>query len=1591
MYKIATIHVDGAEARVVDLKEITKGIKGAWVELVYDDPLWEGLVKDVTFQGAKTVTIANAGKVVKLPPEVAEAINRRVKVSICGIGDGGAGEIPTVWADLGTVLDSADGEFPSPEERTPEFWAQVQTQVKALEDETARSGSSLYKDPIDGKVYLMRGEKKLGDGIPVVDALQCDGGYVDKQGYLHLTQGGEDVEGFEPIYVGFGSGGGGGSTYTITITNLLESRVITVAEGERVVLRFNYSSVDSEGMDDGSGLGQLLIGGVVRHSFNAKQGENELDITEYLSSGTNSASIRITNSEDANKSMAYTVTVAAVYLTSSFDASQPLTASTTFPYIPTGIAEKVMHFELDGVEIGKATITTSGRQQSFMIPQQSHGSHVWRVWFTCFISGVEISSNVLYYNLICLEEGNTTSIIAVTTPPLSGVEQFSNVVKKYRVYSPSSLTSPITLEVDGTVVASLTVDRTEQTWTYRPETVGQITQTIRCGETAVSWTQTVTESSIKVEAETEALALHLSSYGRSNNEMNPGVWESNGVSAEFSGFNFVSDGWVQDEEDNTVLRVTGNARLHIPYKMFAYDFRTTGKTLEFEFTTREVLNYDAEILSCWSGGRGFRLTASQLQLASEQTTLGTRYKENEHIRVTFVIQKKSEHRLILCYVNGIMSGAVRYPEDDDFSQTEPVGITVGSNACTVDLYNIRAYDNSLTRYQVLNNWIADTQNTQLRIARFKRNDVYDDYGQVVIEKLASDLPYLVLRGEKLPQFKGDKQNISDSFTDLEDPERSYNSTGTQIDVQGTSSQYYYRKNYKLKYKNGFVLSNGTVVAVYAMNEDTVAVAVFTMKADVASSEGAYNTVSAKLYNDLHPFKTPAQEDDSRVRHSIDGFPIVIFHESSAGLKFLGKYNFNLDKGTPEPFGLTAGDERWEGLQNGTARVGFHSADFSGDGWKEDFEGNFPDGNTDTTKLQAMAAWVNSCDTDQATGAQIEAAAYGGVEYTTDTAEYRLAKFKHELANWFVPKATDWYKLFTELLLCMDQLEKNVLWRYDHRLQRWLADYYDGDSIIGHNNQAQPVFEYWMEDIDYTESGDPVYNGQNSVFWKNVRLTRHDDIKAMYQEMRTDGRLSYEAVYGAIEEHQSHWPEAIYNEDMYVKCLEALILKGDATYLPFLLGKKELWTKDFLYKRFRYMDSKYETGDSMKCRLTIRTNKMANLTVTFCMKLYGHVYYNAERVEIRAEKDVPYEYVSQATGAEDRVIGVNDADKITSLGDLAPHDVELIDLSPCTMLQEIKLGDGAADYVNYSLTGLTFGNNILLRKIDIRNCPNLAIAPDVSGCTNIEEIKAEGSGITGLKLPNGGGLKTLHLPETVASLQVVNQPQLVEFAIPTYSKITTLRLENAGVLNSQGLQILLGMPDNSRVRILGLNYEAADAADMDAIVAKIEAMRGLDENGNNVEVAQISGHIHTPMISYALSLKIQEFDAKHPDLVITYDAAEPCVSHKLLMRTISGDYNNSRVTAVGEYAFAGCDTMTSVDFSAVSRIAANAFDGCKALADIWLRGSTVCTLVNTNAFTNTPIASGTGTIHVPAELVDSYKAATGWATYGDQIVAIEGGE
>lgn len=98
-------------------------------------------------------------------------------------------------------------------------------------------------------------------------------------------------------------------------------------------------------------------------------------------------------------------------------------------------------------------------------------------------------------------------------------------------------------------------------------------------------------------------------------------------------------------------------------------------------------------------------------------------------------------------------------------------------------------------------------------------------------------------------------------------------------------------------------------------------------------------------------------------------------------------------------------------------------------------------------------------------------------------------------------------------------------------------------------------------------------------------------------------------------------------------------------------------------------------------------------------------------------------------------------------------------------------------------------------------------------------------------------------------------------------------------------------------------------------------------------------------------------------------------------------NYPLITSIPYAAFERCDSLIKADFTNVTSIGSSAFYKATVLETVILRGSNVATLASP-AFSETPIANGTGYIYVPSTLVAAYKDATNWATYADQIRAIE---
>ena len=107
---------------------------------------------------------------------------------------------------------------------------------------------------------------------------------------------------------------------------------------------------------------------------------------------------------------------------------------------------------------------------------------------------------------------------------------------------------------------------------------------------------------------------------------------------------------------------------------------------------------------------------------------------------------------------------------------------------------------------------------------------------------------------------------------------------------------------------------------------------------------------------------------------------------------------------------------------------------------------------------------------------------------------------------------------------------------------------------------------------------------------------------------------------------------------------------------------------------------------------------------------------------------------------------------------------------------------------------------------------------------------------------------------------------------------------------------------------------------------------------------------------------------------------------------------SLVTTTENRAFQNSWALPIVDFPVVTNLAASCFESCRALATLILRNTSVVTLNNISAFTNTPMRGyngGSGTVYVPSNLISSYQTASVWSNlYAEGHVtfaAIEGSQ
>ena len=707
-------------------------------------------------------------------------------------------------------------------------------------------------------------------------------------------------------------GGGGGTSSTLKIEYITASPVI-VTVNDKVIIKYRFSGQDSSGDPVSDGVATWKIGKQIISTGTAISGENTFDATDYIGIGTQKLTLSITDDAGSLVTKTWTVQKIDIRLESSFNDKLTYNmGAVSFDYTPYGAISKDIHFKLDGVELGRVTTSSSGIPMSYSIPAQTHGAHLLETYITAEINGSTIESNHILKDIIWYNPESEDAVIGCIQNTIT-VQQYDTENIVYTVYDPKTETPTVTLAIDNKEVSTLQLDSNTQIWQYKPTDVGTHVLTITCRDTVKTINVTVEKLDIDVAPVTAGLQFDFNPVGRSNNDTNR-LW-SYGENADIKmtvsdNFDWENGGYQIDENGDQYFGIKAGTSATISYNLFADDARRNGKEFKLIFKTDNVSKSDATFLTCQSANIGLQMNVHEAYIKSSAKSLYVPYSEGDIIEWEFNIAKDTDIPIVMSYEDGTPCRPMSYTSDYSFTQETPVPITIGSPDCDVLIYRMKAYNTSLSSEAILSNFIADARTATEIVARYRRNQIYDENNALTPESVAEACPNIRVIKIEAPYFTNNKKDfvkntsveciykngdaVLDNWKFINmyhsgqgTTSNEYGASGRNIDIIGgfdgkhqVTSKVELDPNYitELTLGDGTKVSDGS--GKVSLTRNSVPNSWFNIKVNIASSEMVNNAYLQKRYNDYLPYSTPANKRDPRVKTDMEFVNCVVFIKES---------------------------------------------------------------------------------------------------------------------------------------------------------------------------------------------------------------------------------------------------------------------------------------------------------------------------------------------------------------------------------------------------------------------------------------------------------------------------------------------------------------------------------------------------------------------------------------------------------------------------------------------------------------------------------------------------------------------------------------
>lgn len=690
---------------------------------------------------------------------------------------------------------------------------------------------------------------------------------------------------------GSGTGGGGGGTNVglMTLTRLGEATINTL-QGNDCYIRFSFSATDASGEATGQGTASVYVGGLLQQAIQINQGENSINVGPYLELGTNSIKLVVSGdiggSSNITQSKTWTVISTNLSIVWDYDETTINTDDDiTFRWTVSTVLNHTIHIDIDGYKdvITQYYEAGSSRDKIYTVLREDiglvHGSHLVTMYATTEIGNMEFHSNSVSHKIICVTEGFGDTIISVGDIP-SEMNQYDTLSIPLVFYNP--------LNSDGLVTATLFEDGIEQDkwvnyengkqyyWNYTPTTSGSKFLTITSGTSEVVIRLTVYDLGLTVEEVPGYEFKFKASDIISNNVLQN--WSQGSIVPTFSeNFDWTNGGLQTELDDfgnprNYVCVKIGN-RLSFNYKPFSKpnsSIISNGFCIKVIFKVTECRSYDASILTIGDSTNDqiyFQLKANEGKYEASGASVTIPYCEDSYIELEIDLWPYGNggQAYLMSWLDGVPSTVSTYSSGSFFQQPSPSNIVIGSDECDVQIYMIKVYQSHLTNEQHLSNFIIDAPNATEVIARYNRNNILNDNGEISYTKLIEKNPncdvYLYEMDHMTTHKKNDKvkgctyRRYHGSTIPLQTAEN------VTMSVQGTSSAAYGLAafNFDSEFVDGFtdysINPSGEHIDEWAMTEKSMPVNYFNTKVNVASCEGVNNALNQEWYDRYVPYVT----------------------------------------------------------------------------------------------------------------------------------------------------------------------------------------------------------------------------------------------------------------------------------------------------------------------------------------------------------------------------------------------------------------------------------------------------------------------------------------------------------------------------------------------------------------------------------------------------------------------------------------------------------------------------------------------------------------------------------------------------------------